>query len=265
MFKTRNQIFQYEGSPITFSNGGSVMVNATEMAKPFGKLPAGWLRNQQTQEFIKELSNMRNCIYAELVQVNSGSSENGGGTWLHEDVALEFARWLSPKFAIWCNDRIKELLTKGTTSLQSPTNDDALILEAMNVLNKRLEASKRQLQIAESERDHYKQEVEELEPMAEYTKEVLQSDTTYTFTQVANDLGFRSVGAFTKTLHEKKIIFKQSGQWLLTAKYRGNGYTTTRTARYFKSDGTPATSISTVWTEFGRAFLHSLFNNQQTA
>ena len=36
---------------------------------------------------------------------------------MHEDVALEFARWLSPAFAIWCNDRIKELLTKGTTSI----------------------------------------------------------------------------------------------------------------------------------------------------
>ncbi len=237
------------------------MVNATEMAKPFGKSANHWLRNQQTQEFLSELSTLRNRNLTDLVQVTNGGTDRG--TWLHEDVALEFARWLSPKFAIWCNDRIKELLTKGTTSLQSPTNDDALILEAMNVLNKRLEASKRQLQIAESERDHYKHEVEELEPMAEYTKEVLQSDTTYTFTQVANDLGFRSVGAFTKTLHEKKIIFKQSGQWLLTAKYRGNGYTTTRTARYFKSDGTPATSISTVWTEFGRAFLHSLFNNQE--
>ena len=36
---------------------------------------------------------------------------------MHEDVALEFARWLSPAFAIWCNDRIKELLLNGQTNL----------------------------------------------------------------------------------------------------------------------------------------------------
>lgn len=30
---------------------------------------------------------------------------------MHEDVAIEFARWLSPLFSIWCNDRIKELIT----------------------------------------------------------------------------------------------------------------------------------------------------------
>ena len=31
-----NQIFQYYGNSITFQKGDSVMVNATEMAKPFG-------------------------------------------------------------------------------------------------------------------------------------------------------------------------------------------------------------------------------------
>lgn len=31
-----NQIFQYNGSPITFHKGDNVMVNATEMAKPSG-------------------------------------------------------------------------------------------------------------------------------------------------------------------------------------------------------------------------------------
>lgn len=42
---------------------------------------------------------------------------------MHEDVALEFARWLSPAFAIWCNDRIKELLMKGTVSTRTTQTD----------------------------------------------------------------------------------------------------------------------------------------------
>lgn len=37
---------------------------------------------------------------------------------MHEDVALEFARWLSPQFAIWCNDRIKELFKEGVVKAQ---------------------------------------------------------------------------------------------------------------------------------------------------
>lgn len=42
---------------------------------------------------------------------------------MHEDVALEFARWLSPAFAIWCNDRIKELLMNGTVSTRTTQTD----------------------------------------------------------------------------------------------------------------------------------------------
>lgn len=59
-----------------------------------------------------------------LIQtVKGGKSEQG--TWMHEDAALEFARWLSPAFAIWCNKRIKELLKTGVTTV---SNDDEAII-----------------------------------------------------------------------------------------------------------------------------------------
>lgn len=78
------------------------------MAKPFGKRPVDWLRTQSAQDFINALSNVRKCTYADLVQVTEGSPETGGGTWMHEDVALEFARWLSPK---WPSLSVSALLT----------------------------------------------------------------------------------------------------------------------------------------------------------
>lgn len=109
-----NQIFQYNGSPITFQKGDNVMVNATQMAKSFGKEPKFWLMNQSTTDYLNELSKVRNLTLTDLVQVTKGG--NNPGTWMHEDVALEFARWLSPAFAIWCNDRIKELLQYGMTA-----------------------------------------------------------------------------------------------------------------------------------------------------
>jgi len=109
--------FNYEGNPVSFSTDNGIMVNATEMAKPFGKQPIDFLKNQQTTEFLDELSKLRILSLENLVKVQKGGANPG--TWMHEDVALEFARWLSPKFGIWCNDRIKELLTKGQMSLQS--------------------------------------------------------------------------------------------------------------------------------------------------
>ena len=104
-------VFSYNGNDISFNTGDGIMVNATEMAKPFGKKPNDWLNNQQTKELIATLSSKSGIPDLDLVKVNYGGSNPG--TWLHEDLALIFAQWLSPDFYIWCNDRIKELLMKG--------------------------------------------------------------------------------------------------------------------------------------------------------
>ena len=91
------------------------MINATEMAKPFGKSPKDFLKTEQTKVYIGTLGEVKKILSSDLVRVIYGDN---GGTWMHEDVAMEFARWLSPAFAIWCNDRIKELLQYGMTATQ---------------------------------------------------------------------------------------------------------------------------------------------------
>lgn len=111
MVQKSTNIFAYEGNNITFAKGDDLMINATQMARPFGKRPAKWLELPSTQEFISQLSAIRKSD--RLIE-----TVNGVGTWMHEDVALEFARWLSPLFAIWCNDRIKQLLLDGVTYLE---------------------------------------------------------------------------------------------------------------------------------------------------
>ena len=43
------QIFDYNGNGVSFRNGNSVMVSATEMAKPFNKQAKDWLKTQSTK------------------------------------------------------------------------------------------------------------------------------------------------------------------------------------------------------------------------
>ena len=252
------QVFTYEGGTVSFAKGDNVMVNATEMAKHFGKRTVDWLQNSQTQEFIKALSEVRKSTSADLVQVTKGGAYQG--TWMHEDVAIEFARWLSPKFAIWCNDRIKELAKDGVATI---SDDDEVIAHAISVLQKRLEAKSAQLQIAESTIEAQQDEIKQLAPLAEYTQDVLQSTTTYTFTQVGKAMGFTSVNTFICWLLQHKIIYRQSGQYMPTSKYAGKGLFATRTAKFFHKDGTVGTSLSTVITEKGRMFLQNLLNNNK--
>ena len=50
-----------------------------------------------------------------LVIVNQGGNNKmAQGTWMHEDLALIFAQWLSSDFYLWCNRRIKEILFRKT-------------------------------------------------------------------------------------------------------------------------------------------------------
>ena len=94
--------------------GDELFVNAKAMAKPFGKRPVDWLRLPSAKEFIQAVSEVRSMYTVDsLIVTRSGGLGGGGGTWLHKELAIEFARWLSPKFAIWCNDRITEYMKFG--------------------------------------------------------------------------------------------------------------------------------------------------------
>ncbi len=141
-------------------------------------------------------------------------------------------------------------------------SDDYILARSQEILHHRLQLAEQQLQIAQGTIEKQEEQIRHLAPKAAYTDEVLQSTSTYTLTQIAHDLGLRSVHALTKVLMEKKILFRQSGQWQPTAKVAGKGYFDTRTAKFVKSDNTIGTSLSTVITEEGRLFLHNLINGR---
>ncbi len=104
------QIFKYKDNQITFKKGDSLMVNATEMARPFGKNPAKFLDNPTRTMMLLKLCqcNARNIhnmsdidmpislnklsnVYPESIKVVKGNYSSGlkQGTWLHEDIALD--------------------------------------------------------------------------------------------------------------------------------------------------------------------------------
>ena len=103
------------------------------------------------------------------------------------------------------------------------------------------------------------EQINNLAPKAEWTDKVLRSDGNYTTTNIAKELGI-PVRKLNTELCKKKIQYWHDGRYVLYANYENEGYTATRTAHYQDSAGVSHTSISMVWTERGRAFLHYLFN-----
>lgn len=117
--------FEYNGNQITFDFGdGNLMVNATEMAKPFGKKPHEFLRLPSTIEFIEALKNSEagKSLIAEnqILRVVRGGLKLQG-TWMHKSLALKFAGWLAPTFEVWMMQRVEELMTQGYTELPGVT------------------------------------------------------------------------------------------------------------------------------------------------
>ena len=158
---------------------------------------------------------------------------------------------------------LKEIRKNGGYIATNEEDDAEMILaKALKVADATIKRKEKQLLEQKKQIDKQIKTINKMKPLAEYCSEVLQSDSTYTLTQVSKDLGFKSVYKFLDWAN-KNILYKQSNQWMPTAKYSDKDYFRTRTAKYFKSDGTIGTKISTVITEKGREFLHNLSSNNK--
>ena len=184
-----NEIFNYNGQNITFQLGnGDVMVNATEMAKAFGKTSKDYLRTQSAKALVDAVAGRHNCHPTDIVKVVNGG--DSFGTWMHEDIALDFAQWLSVDFKLWCNDRIKELLTTGHTSLPNFNNPAEAARAWADQYEKR--------ELAE-------QQVKELEPKGEVYDRISNAVNLLTMAEAAKAVGVGRNKLF-KTLREKKVL-----------------------------------------------------------
>ncbi|RAJ92203.1 KilA domain-containing protein [Larkinella arboricola] len=109
----------YDDKVIEFDlSAANMMVNATEMAKAFGEKPSNYLVTDRAKGIIQaclsfqisgnsEAGNPFNGVNSEenLVRVNYRH-----GTWMHRIVALDFAAWLNPNFAVWMYVTVDQLL-----------------------------------------------------------------------------------------------------------------------------------------------------------
>ena len=102
-------------TPVSFRADG--FLNATAIAKHFCKLPKDYLKTEQTQEYIVALAEAMTertkilTVENQLVIIKKGgNNKDEQGTWLHPKLAIHFARWLDPKFAVWCDFQIEKIL-----------------------------------------------------------------------------------------------------------------------------------------------------------
>ena len=150
----------------------------------------------------------------------------------------------------------------GYLATQQEDTPELIMARALQVAQATIDRHKQQLESAKATIELQSEQLKEQAPKVEYTDSVLNSTNTYTSTQMAKELNLRTAEQLHALLKTWGVMIRQSGQWMLAAKYCGQNYTKTRTHSYTKQDGTQGTNSITVWTERGRWFLHQLFEQK---
>lgn len=262
MKNTTVQIYNYNDTPVSFRmEDGMIMINATAMAKPFGKRPVDYLRLPSTTELVQAIVRKSHICESQLIRAVKGSPEYGGGTWFHEDVALDFAQWLSVDFRLWVNERIKEMLHYGITA--QFVNDPHIML---NFIDKMRDGIARSLTL-EEENKRLTQTIQEQAHKVEFydqlqvVKSENEAKAVFRISDIARELDMKA-GELNIFLQKRGIQKKCGRLWLPARGYDGKGYT--RRGKYqtgYDEDGEPIYQPYTLWTVKGREFILSLFEN----
>jgi hypothetical protein len=132
----------YNGIEVLFDNTNSLYINATKIAQHFNKQVSKWTSNKDTQAYIEAFSRKENFPFGDLVVVRKGGNDKKAqGTWIHKKLIIAFARWLSPDFAVWCDEQIEDILI-GSVQEETETDKNLKGLKTAIEILKLNEASK---------------------------------------------------------------------------------------------------------------------------
>lgn len=158
------------------------------------------------------------------------------------------------RFESWVFDEVLPAIRRtGGYSLRSMSSDDLIAkfglpsdyVEALEAL---LESKKSELAL--------RAKVEVLQPKADYCDTVLNSPLLIRHTQLSADLGYSNPTQMLRDLEELKAIKKVNGQWVLRAKYCGQGYAHSK--KTLTDEDGSSVEVILGWTPTGERLVREL-------
>lgn len=110
-------------------------INATAMCKTAGKLIADYTRLKSTKEFLSELESDMGIPISQLIQVLKNGYTGEQGTWVHPQVAIHLAQWLSPKFAVMVSKWVLDWMSGKGRPSKLPYHLERHLLNAHKIPN----------------------------------------------------------------------------------------------------------------------------------
>jgi peptidyl-tRNA hydrolase len=109
-------------------------VNATQLLKAHqaktgeNQKLSKWLETDRSKAYVDAVSKRCKISPFDLVQVKSGK---GGGSWIHPDLAVPFATWLSIEFEMQVSDWIQEWMKTGQNPIVPQLTREEIIASLM--------------------------------------------------------------------------------------------------------------------------------------
>lgn len=115
----------YNGMPVIFSKGERVFQKITPVLQRFDEKANNYFRGKDRTQRYTAIARRNNLsvsfdsnmslynstdfahAFPDMVKTEAGRK---GGTWLSQEVLIDFAQWLSPDFAAWCDEKIREIM-----------------------------------------------------------------------------------------------------------------------------------------------------------
>lgn len=211
---------------------------------------------------------------------NINNAYGGQSAWfLTEDglyeVLMQSRKPIAKQFKKGVKNILREIRTTGGYLATSDTDtEDEILAKAVLVAQKTIEkkdqrikqlehdaaAQAKQLTEQASTIKQQNKQIDELQSKATYLDQILQSKSTVTTSQIAQDYGM-SAKRFNKLLHDLKIQRKVNGQWILFAPYTERGYVHSETINLpVVVNGVEYTKtvMHTKWLQSGRLFLYNM-------
>lgn len=132
------------------------------------------------------------------------------------------------------------LKSRNIDSVSTELEENETILKALQILKTRNEELKKRAEVAENKNNL-----------------LMHSEKSYTISEIAKELGYKSAIELNKILHNDGIIFKQNGTWIPYSKYSTQGYFEIK--QTILEDETVVYNLRV--TQSGRNFLLSKYTN----
>jgi len=117
----------WNGTPISRRTTDGY-VNATAMCKANKKRWSDYRESDRCQLYLDALSQTTEIPVFDLIQSRQG---HGGGTWVHPQVAVDLARWISAPFAVWMDGWFLESIQQPQPA---PVHESTLQLREAEVI-----------------------------------------------------------------------------------------------------------------------------------